>query len=394
MDLRAQLRAMHQDAVKKPSPAPAPPARGCFRRDTLLPLSGFPGAFELDTEALRRMAEDPKAVAEGRHLPLPETIDPKRILYLDTETTGLSGGAGTIAFEVGLGWLGPEGFTVRQLVMRDYPEEGALLKEVADIAQGCEVMCTFNGRTFDLPLLESRFLMNRIRTSCLDKPHIDLLHIARRVFRLRLGQCNLTRLEEAVLGQERTDDLPGAEVPRRFFDYTKSRDFSLLEDVLRHNLQDIASLQVLLNRMTSLFAHPETAGHGADILSMGVALERFRHGEEARDCYRLVPTGRWHADGQTRLAQSLRRAGEQEAAREVWLGMISRREGGITPYVELAKIYEHQDRDYDAALEMTRRAMVLLAERALLDAGAVQADQNALQYRYDRLRRKRSGRED
>ena len=155
-------------------------------------------------------------------------------------------GAGTVAFEVGMGCLTDSGFQIHQLVMRDYPEEKFLLQSIADTLMGYDAICTFNGRTFDVPLLRDRFLMNRMDDSCLDKPHIDLLHIARRVFKLRLQRCNLGKLEEAVLGIPRFDDLPGAQVPQRFFDYLKTGSFDLLTDVLEHNAQDVASLCVLL----------------------------------------------------------------------------------------------------------------------------------------------------
>jgi len=123
------------------------------------------------------------------------------------------------------------------------------------------------------------------------------------------------------------------------------------------------------------------------VYSMGVALERFHHVEEARRCYRLAK-GSMHAKGQERLAMSYRKAGERSEAIQVWQRMIERHEGGITPYVELAKHFEHHDRDIPAALDMTRRAMMLLAEPTLFDSPSVQEERNALQYRYDRLKKK------
>ena len=317
---------------------------------------------------------------------MPADFAADRILYLDTETTGLAG-AGTVAFEVGLGWQAADGFHVRQLVMRDYPEEKFLLEEIIRIAEGFNVICTFNGKTFDLPLLRNRFIMNRIRTNVLDKPHIDLLHIARRVWKLRLQRCNLTNLEEALLGVPRVDDLPGAMVPERFFSYLKTGDFHLLDDVLEHNEQDIVSLQNLLCHMCRMYENPEQLRFDEDVYSMGVALERFRHPEEARRCYQLAG-GRMHAQGQEKLAASYRRSGNRAEAVEVWQGMIRRREGGVTPYVELAKYYEHSERDVPAALDMVRQAIAMMAEPSLFDSPSVQEERNALQYRYDRLKRK------
>ncbi len=350
----------------------------CWKKTVCRPLDAFPDAFDLPGGSVALMETEP----------LPQPLDPARILYLDTETTGLAGGAGTVAFEVGLGRLTPSGFVITQLVMRDYPEERFLLAETAAALADCDAVCTFNGRTFDLPLLRDRFLMNRLNPRCLEKPHIDLLHIARRVFKLRLKRCNLGTLEEAVLGIPREGDLPGSEVPERYFSFLKTGEFALLDDVLRHNEQDIASLCVLLNHMARMYRAPERVGHDEDLLSMGNGLSRHRHEEEARRCWQLVKGARFRADGQMKLAASYRRGGDRETAAKVWRGMAERREGGVTPWVELAKYYEHTARDYAAALDCVRRAMALAAEPSLFPPESVQAEQNALQYRYARLRKK------
>ena len=384
MNLRDKLNAISKPkiTVTPVSPEPAKQYTDCWHGWEHYPMGDFPQAFAVRRETVMLM--------QGEEMP--ESFDPRRILYLDTETTGLGGGAGTVAFEVGLGWLQEDGFHVHQLLMRDYPEEKFLLEEIVRTAERFDVICTFNGKTFDLPLLRNRFIMNRIRTNCLDKPHIDLLHIARRVWKLRLRRCNLTNLEEALLGVPRVDDLPGALVPERFFSYLKTGDFCLFDDVLEHNAQDIASLCTLLAHMCRMYENPEQLRFDEDIFSMGVALDRFRHTEEARRCYRLAG-GEMHAQGQERLAASYRRSGEKDAAAEVWLGMIARREGGVTPYVELAKYYEHQQKDIPAALDMVCRAIALVSEPSLFDETSVQEARNALQYRYDRLKRKlgRSG---
>ena len=361
MNLRDKLKAIEKP--KSPPKALEKQFTDCYHGREMRELSEFPGAFDLDLSALRLMTQEE----------LPDDLDPRNILYLDTETTGFMG-AGTVAFEVGMGCLTDSGFQIHQLVMRDYPEEKFLLQSIADTLMGYDAICTFNGRTFDVPLLRDRFLMNRMDDSCLDKPHIDLLHIARRVFKLRLQRCNLGKLEEAVLGIPRFDDLPGAQVPQRFFDYLKTGNFDLLTDVLEHNAQDVASLCVLLTAMVEMYRAPENVRHDEDVFSMGVALERFQHVPEARKCYQLT-SGNLHAQGQERLAQSYRRGGERD-------------EAVTKPYIELAKHYEHYERDYESALDMTRRAMALSAEPSLFDPPSVQEEQNALQYRYDRLKKK------
>lgn len=376
MNLRDKLKVLETPVKKTASPPPKPLFTECWHGCERRALTEFPGALSLRRETVMLMqGED-----------MPQSFDPRRILYLDTETTGLSGGAGTVAFEVGLGWLTDEGFEIHQYIMRDYPEERFLLERIAETAERFDVICTFNGRTFDVPLLKDRFLLNRMRTSCLDKPHIDLLHMARRVWKLRLKRCNLIHLEEAILGVPRLDDLPGALVPERYFEYLRTKDFSLLEDVLEHNAQDIASLCTLLAHMAWLYEHPEQTGHDEDVFSMGRALERFQHVEEARCCYELVSGGSLRAESQLRLAASYRRSGDREKACAIWRRMIDRREGGALPYIELAKHEEHIVRNIPAALELTRRAMLLLAEPTLLTGeNPLQADVNK---RYERLKRK------
>lgn len=297
MNLRDKLKAIEKP--KSPPKAPEKQFTDCYHGREMRELSEFPGAFDLDLSALRLMTQEE----------LPDDLDPRNILYLDTETTGFMG-AGTVAFEVGHGL--PDGFGIPDSSAGDARLSGGKVsaQSIADTLMGYDAICTFNGRTFDVPLLRDRFLMNRMDDSCLDKPHIDLLHIARRVFKLRLQRCNLGKLEEAVLGIPRFDDLPGAQVPQRFFDYLKTGNFDLLTDVLEHNAQDVASLCVLLTAMVEMYRAPENVRHDEDVFSMGVALERFQHVPEARKCYQLT-SGNLHAQGQERLAQSYRGAASE-----------------------------------------------------------------------------------
>lgn len=379
MNLRDKLNAV--GGAKKPA-APQKQFVDCWVKDEQRLPEEFPHAGEIRRETVMLMqGED-----------MPRDFDVSRVLFLDTETTGFMG-AGTVAFLIGVGWLTDEGFTVRQYLMRDYPEEIFQLQRLQEDLSRFDVICSFNGRSFDVPLLRDRFLMNRMNPACLDKPHIDLLHIARRVWKLRLKRCNLGHLEEAVLGIGRLGDIPGAEVPQRFFSYLKTGQFALLNDVITHNAQDIASLCVLLAHMAHMYEHPESSAHSEDVYSMAVALDRMKHPEEARRCYRLALNGSMRTQGQLRLAVNYRRSGQRAQAREIWQAMVMRREGGVTPYIELAKHYEHVEKDLPAALEMTRRALIHLAEPTLFDDEAVQQTRNAVQCRYDRLKNRLSKKE-
>jgi len=376
MNLRDKLRMVggHNESAARTG---TEENRDCRHLAVVRPMTEFPGALEVRAETIRRMSR-----AE-----IPEDLDPRKILYLDTETTGL-GGAGTVAFLVGMGYLTDNGFEVHQFLMRDYDEEGYLLRHVAAGLEKFDVICTFNGATFDLPLLESRMLMNREPRGCLDKPHIDLLQIARRLWKKRLGACNLGRLEALILGQPREDDMPGSEVPARYFEYLKTKREDLLDDILRHNAQDIASLCVLLTHMAGMYEHPENVHYSEDVYSMGRSLEKLRYTEDARKCYRLARKGRMGAEASGALARSYRRAGDREEAARIWQEMINTHRGGAHPYIEMAKYYEHVKRDDRAALEMTDRAIALLSETRLGDGLAVQETENELQYRRRRLKRR------
>ena len=375
MNLRDKLRAVGGTGGK---PRPAEPAStDCRHFAVYRPAEEFPGAYSLSADTLRMMSG----------LDIPCALDPRKILYLDTETTGL-GGSGTVAFLVGMGYLTDEGFEVHQFLMRDYPEEPYLLRHVAAGLGRFDVLCTFNGTTFDVPLLESRFLMNRMDRGCLMMPHLDLLHLCRRLWKLRLGRCNLGRLEEVILGKPREEDLPGSEVPQRYFTYLKTRQTELLDDILRHNAQDIASLCVLLNHMADLYRHPEKIRFSEDVYSMGRALEKLNRTEDARRCYRLARRGRMGDAAGSALAVSYRRAGEREQAVQVWRDMIRERRGGVRPYIELAKYEEHTRRDIPAALALTEQAMIRLSEPTLREGETVQLLRNELQYRHQRLERR------
>ena len=375
MNLMEKLRAVG-GTPGKPA-APSETSTDCRHFAVYRPAEDFPGAFSLTAETLRLMSDRE----------IPENLDPRKILYLDTETTGL-GGSGTVAFLVGMGYLTDNGFEVHQFLLRDYPEEPFQLKHVAAGLGKFDVLCTFNGTTFDVPLLESRFRMNRMNPDCLDMPHLDLLHMCRRLWKLRLGRCNLGRLEEVILGQPRTDDIPGSEVPERYFTYLKTKRIELLEDVLSHNAQDIISLCVLLNHMADLYLHPEKIRFSEDVYSMGRVLEKTDHPEHARRCFRLAGKGRMGDLAGSALAHSYRRSGQREEAVRVWQEMIIEGRGGTAPYVELAKYEEHVRRDIPAALKLTEQAIIRLSEPGFGQDNAVQELKNELQYRWQRLKRK------
>lgn len=315
-------------------------------------------------------------------------FDLGRACFLDTETTGLSGGAGTVAFLVGVGYCMGDGFCVDQFFMSDYSDEPEMLVELSRLLEKFDSVITFNGNRFDLPLLSSRFLMNRLPDAVKSLQPLDLLLSARRLWKLRLGSCRLANLEECVLGIHRENDLPGSEVPQRYFDFIKTGDASLVDNIIRHNKQDIVTLGRLLAVLTDSYGAPEQLNDRMDLFSVGKALEKQGNLAGAGKVYRIAARPkpvttisdligeRYAGEANLRLFAMYRRSREYDKAMQTLLNMVDRKQGGHVPLVELAKLEEHAYRNYEAALSWALRAREC----------APQSQQEALIHRISRLR--------
>ncbi|MBR1559098.1 MAG: ribonuclease H-like domain-containing protein [Clostridia bacterium] len=349
--LRAKLNAIRSSA------APAAPPRktgGVMVKVSRLPLD--PAIDALSPVGLRRMGWTGV------------TFDPRRCLFMDTETTGLSGGAGTVAFLVGAGFCDGDSFVVEQYLMREYADEPELIDRLARRMDGFDAVCTFNGRNFDMPLLQSRFTMCRMRHRWRDLDDLDLLYPARRAWKLRIGSCRLSRIESEILGMPREGDLPGSEVPGRYFEFLKTGDESLLTDIIDHNRQDIATLVTLLIRLCDINAAPEKLSDQRDLFSMGRSLERQGELKPARELYHIAalprPMGTLAALTGERVAgmanwrqyHILRRSGDVDGAIHVLEQMLQRRQLPGEACVALAKLYEHHKKDYKRALGYAEQA--------------------------------------
>ena len=366
LSLREKLKNAGMAPKERPK---APPKQDCFCRVQRFPAEEMALPQIVDAEALIRI--DGKDWQEtGR----------EAFLFLDTETTGLSGGAGTVAFLVGLGYFEGGEYVLEQYVMRDYDEEPFLLEHVAGRLREHPIPCTYNGASFDLPLLRSRCIMWRKRLPE-SGMQLDLLYPSRRIWKLRLGKCNLTHVEEEILHLRREDDLPGSQVPERFFRYLKEQDFALLEDVLRHNAQDICSLPVILERLADAHLHPTDAmSEAEDLYSMGRVMEKRGRGDVARRCYRASDRGRMASLARLRLGELERRSGRyDEAARQFERALTLRRSAEI--HIAAAKVYEHRLKNSAKALEHVRRAMLLCDHLS-------PAEQDKIMRRFRRLMKK------
>jgi len=377
-NLREKLMAVTGNPLA-PKRSAAPAGESFFCREQVVPLDGLCGVQDSTIDEIRSL--DPMFTGN--------TWDIRRVLFLDTETTGLSGGAGTVAFEVGLGFIEPRGMVIRQYVMRDYCEEPAMMAEIAALISRFDTIVSFNGKSFDLPLLESRMIMSRIRIPLTRMPHLDLLHAARRVYKLRLKRCSLLALEETVLGLGRHDDLPGAQVPQRYFDYIRTREFALLEDVLRHNFDDVRSLACLTGHLCQVFKNPEMLDHAEDLFGVGKTLMRTGNTERARRCLKIVGRSSLSSQAHMILADSYKREKHWDDTISVCRNMIAAGSGGIWPYIELAKYYEHIDKDIDKAIRYATGALSHALNTAPMQKyNDAQLEQ--VMKRIERLRRKQT----
>jgi hypothetical protein len=328
------------------------------------------------------------------------------LLFIDLETTGLAGGAGTYAFLVGCGWFDDATFRLRQFFLSNFGAERGLLESVAELAAGCACVVTYNGKTFDLPLIETRFVLQRMQTPFADLPHVDMLHPARRLWREEDTECRLTNLERTLCGHERDGDVPGFEIPSRYFHYVRSGDARPLEAVLEHNRLDIISLAMLTARASQLLDDgPSAVTTSREALGIGRLYERAGMTEDAlasfaraADSAAIDRAGAGlktrpstdndtheniRADALRAYATLCRRLRRYKDAATAWRRLLDLR--GSPPALvreateALAVHHEHRARDLQAARTFALQSLQLQA---------TVARQEAVRYRLARIDRK------
>ena len=306
------------------------------------------------------------------------TVPVERLGFFDIETTGTSGGTGTYIFLAGLGVLREDGFHLRQYFLPEIGQELPLLELLVEDLSEIDAIVTYNGRSFDVPCLETRITLARLTNPCAGMPHIDLLHAVRRLHRHRMEACRLANAEQTVLGMERDDDVPGWLVPSLYFDYVRAGRIAPLRGVLRHNRDDILSLACLLAQVADLLRRDDLEGEEA--AAVGRWWEREEELQRAAGYYRRALPSLEGRDAWAPIARRhafvCKRSGERDEAVTVWqqLWRSDDRVAGL----ELAKHLEHREKRFEAAIEITRS----LLEQA--DAG----ERDLLEHRLRRLERK------
>jgi uncharacterized protein YprB with RNaseH-like and TPR domain len=314
---------------------------------------------------------------------LPEAAGAReRTVFVDLETTGLSGGAGTVAFLVGVGWFDMGAFQVRQFLLTSYASERALLCAVADAFDAATLLVTYNGKTFDVPVMETRWMFHRMRMPLESIRHFDMLHPARRLWRARAGAvseenggCRLATLERVLCGVTRAGDIPGMDIPGRYFQFLRSGDARPLEPVMEHNRLDLISLAAVTAHAVALVEDgTPRCRDAAEAIALGKVYERAGCAPRAIACYEHAagdPSADMDvtAEALYRLGLRLRRERRFIDAAAVWRrildlkqGRSGRRSALLAPLRQfaveaLAIHHEHREKDYEGARELTLRLL-------------------------------------
>lgn len=304
-------------------------------------------APEVCTERLSQLALDTSL----------RDVDFRRALFLDTETTGLAGGAGTVPFLIGIAWFEDESMRIQQLFLPELGREAPMLHWLRERVRQSSCVVSFNGKTFDWPLLRNRFILNRVRAPALP-PHLDLLHCARRVLRPRLRSVRLVELERRVLGMYREDDISGALIPQLYFDYLDGGAVAPMAKVIEHNANDLIALAALVAELVGHFDEVHGGDDPRDHLAYAKVAERTGDEARARSFADAAARGGGAAtctvDACLLIARMARRDGDLDGEEEALLSALEAADDSSLRAVvqlSLAKLYEHRRRDFRRALE-------------------------------------------
>lgn len=291
----------------------------------------------------------------------------ERLVFIDTETTGLVGGAGTIAFMIGVGAFLDDSFVLRQYFLRDPNEERGMLSALQGDLESAEGFVSYNGRAFDLPLLEMRYMLRlRHHWSLSTWPQFDLLHPARRLWRMSLPDCTLGTIEKMQLDVHRTEeDVPGALIPGLYLDYLRSGDASRMARIVYHNAVDILTLVGLATQILKRYQYQDCSKlSGAEALAVARWHHEIGRSEAAEDAYlRAIESSKLEVriDALSRYTAYLKRQDRREEAVEKWQTLHSLVADDPRPCVELAKYYEWHANDLAQAQQWAQEALICLS---------------------------------
>jgi len=292
-------------------------------------------------------------------------MDLRRSLFFDTETTGLAGGSGTYIFLAGFGYFENTKFIIKQFFLRDFPDELATLHAIHELMRKFDGIVSFNGKSFDLPLLQTRFTYHRIKSNFDELPHLDLLHAARRVWKHRLKDCSLGNLEYEIINVRRDNDIPSYLIPHLYFEYLRTKDLQPLKKVFYHNEIDILSLVTLTIMLNQIHEQPtEKLENHIDLRTLAKHYENTKQWQRNIPIYKSLIQSELNQEAKTdlqfRLGCCYKSLDQWENAVATWEQALTEGKFRIETYEELAKFYEHRVRDFARAEQLVQQALTNL----------------------------------
>jgi len=376
-NLSEQLRkigvkfGIQEDTSNKSKPMPIDSFLECHETHTPIgPILSVRKLYKLDY-AQGECNLSPKStfdrICQWAKIPDYETLTLKNFIFLDAETTGLSGGTGTMIFLLGLAKYEDDHLLLEQFFLRNPSEEEAFLHALSYFCADMKVVVTYNGKAFDVPILNTRHILKRIPNPFLDVYHIDLLTISRQLWKLRLEQCRLSNIEQDILHFQREGgEVPGYLAPEFYKDFLKTGDARPLKGVFYHNQEDVISLAALFSHIANMLENPfeKATPTSHDSYSLGRVFEHLNENEIAHHLYdqSRACENNYNLRERYLLQQAMlfKRQNEIEKALPLWNEAINLQ--SLTAMEELAKYYEHKAKDPYTALELTSRALEILRD--------------------------------
>jgi len=316
-----------------------------------------------------------------------ENLDLSSALFIDLETTGLSGGTGVVPFLVGMGYYKDDKFWVAQSFLGDLAEEEKMIQELGQFfsEMNFQSVVTFNGKGFDIPLLETRFILYRKPFILSELPHLDFLYSARSLWRHKHESCRLFHLAREVVEADRAEDIPAAEIPYRYFQFLQTGNFDLIEPILYHNQEDILSLLGVVVVGSLIFSEEgeEAFADAMDLYGAGKVMEKIGEMEKSVQYFQQALEGKLSDEtaiaAKMKLSYHFKKNQEWDKAVALWKEMTSLDQ--LLSFRELAMYFEHREREYEEAKKFAEEGLAV-------SLGISTLFESDFSYRLERLRRK------
>ena len=320
-------------------------------------------------------------------------MDLRKSLFFDTETTGLSGGSGTYIFLAGFGFFKKNKFIIKQYFLRDFPEELFMLTEINELISKFDSLISFNGKSYDLPLLKDRFIFNRLKLKLRQPPHLDLLHAARRIWKNSLPDCSLNTLERTILKVFRAGDVPSYLIPAMYFEYLRTKDARPMKNIFYHNKIDILSMVSLTIALHNIHKSPfEHLSNNVDLFSLTRHYHNMNLWQHNIPLYKALLKSEKNLALKKEIGIHLgfcyKKIGDTKKAINIWNNLKTDGFFRIEPYEELAKYYEHKLGDFEKAKQIVEEALKNLElVGQLRGTHSINQDKANMLYRLKRIKK-------